>query len=81
MLGHFNISDEISGEGVSKGTSLADVLFGINMHEALKLPLIRRKKTFGIGPINQRAHMQELSKSWGDLSVSHLLHCSKELVL
>lgn len=38
------MSDEISREGVSNGTALTNVLFGINMHKALKLPLTWMKK-------------------------------------
>lgn len=39
------MSDEISREGVHTGTAArANVLFDINMHEALKLPLIWMKK-------------------------------------
>lgn len=39
------MSDEISREGVHTGTAArTNVLFDINMHEALKLPLIWMKK-------------------------------------
>lgn len=43
------LSAEISREGVSNGTTPGNVLFGINMHEALKLPLIWREKHLGRG--------------------------------
>lgn len=47
MWSHREMSDEISREGVSDGTTPPNVLFGINMHKAVKLPLTWMKKHLG----------------------------------
>jgi len=76
-VAHGEMSDEISREGVSAGTSLANVLFSINMQKALKLPLIWKKKHLEYLPsIKVHTH-----RGCQDPRVLCVLHRSKELVL